>query len=352
MMGTDPQDTRPRIHTMEELSLAIGVSRPTLSRFFRDPASVRDSTSKKIIRALEAVEYVPNFFATRMNRKTTGVIGVLIPYLNDLFFTKLLESIELAAIRAGFTVISQASHSDPQIEARAIQTLMSMNLDGALIAPLGNDSDEVMFDRLRKRLPYVMIDSRPRKMQDVDFVGTDHQQSTGLMVDYLCRTGPPPIFLAMPPVNFNAIEREHVYVTRMQQLGHSPVVIGNAALSEGWHFEDHGLAVLDECFSRGQWTRGSILCVNDRVAMGALHAAMRHGLLPQMGREGDLRIAGHDDNPLSRFTNPSLTTVAQDINGIGMAAVARLLGKVAGSVTSDTPVAQLFNGQLRLRKSA
>ncbi|MCW1950209.1 MAG: LacI family DNA-binding transcriptional regulator, partial [Octadecabacter sp.] len=62
---------KPRIKTMEELSLAIGVSRPTLSRFFQDPTLVKAKTVAKIEKGLEQVEYVPNFFATRLNRKST-----------------------------------------------------------------------------------------------------------------------------------------------------------------------------------------------------------------------------------------------------------------------------------------
>ncbi|MCB1405326.1 MAG: LacI family DNA-binding transcriptional regulator, partial [Rhodobacteraceae bacterium] len=129
--------SKPRINTMEELAVAIGVSRPTLSRFFQDPGLVKPNTVERIEKGLAQVEYVPNFFATRLNRKSTGMIGVIIPYLNDLFFTKLLEAVESAAMDAGLTVITQCSHSNPAIEARAAETFMSMNVDGALVAPLG-----------------------------------------------------------------------------------------------------------------------------------------------------------------------------------------------------------------------
>lgn len=117
------------------------------------------------------VEYVSNFFATRLNRKTTGIIGVIIPYLNDLFFTKLQSAVQVAALEAGLTVTAQCSHSDPAIEARAAETFMSMNVDGALVAPLGDHSDQAVLQRLKSRLPFVLMDSRPKTTPDVDFVG-------------------------------------------------------------------------------------------------------------------------------------------------------------------------------------
>ncbi|MHA6323625.1 LacI family DNA-binding transcriptional regulator [Roseivivax sp. CAU 1753] len=344
--------SKPRINTMEELSVAIGVSRPTLSRYFQDPALVKESTVARIEAGLEKVEYVPNFFATRLNRKSTGMIGVIIPYLNDLFFTKLLQSVEVAAMESGLTTITKCSHSDPAIEARAAETFMSMKLDGALVAPLGENSDQAVHSRLNSRLPFVLMDSRPKIMPSVDYVGSNHMQSTSLITDYLCRVGEPPVFLAMPRVNFNALEREKAYIARMTELGHKPEVIGTEILHEGWHFEAHGEAVLEAEFAHGRLTDRSILCANDRVAIGALRAAARHGLVPGQGARGGLRIAGHDDYPLCPFLNPTLTTVAQDTDKIGRKAVARLIEKIRGEVLDDAPEITLFDGTLILRESA
>lgn len=344
--------SKPRINTMEELSVAIGVSRPTLSRFFQDPSLVKANTVARIEAGLEQVEYVPNFFATRLNRKTTGIIGVIIPYLNDLFFTKLLEAVEVAAMDAGLTVITQCSHSDPAIEARAAETFMSMNVDGALVAPLGDHSDQSVHLRLNSRLPFVLMDSRPKTMPNVNFVGTNHMQSTGLITEYLCRVGKPPVFLAMPRVNFNALEREGAYIAQMEKLGHEPKILGTEFFAKDWHFEGHGEAVLDTEFAQGRLTDRSILCANDRVAIGALRAATRHGLTPSRGEKGGLRIAGHDDYPLCPYLSPALTTVAQDTDAIGKKAVSRILQIIGGEASEGDPEITLFDGSLKLRESA
>ncbi len=110
--------SKPKINTMKELSKAIGISRPTLARFFEDESSVLPSTSKKIRERLEGVDYVYNFLATRQNRKSTGLIGVIVPRFEDLFFASLLDSIEAAARSAGFTMITQSSHGEHEFEER------------------------------------------------------------------------------------------------------------------------------------------------------------------------------------------------------------------------------------------
>lgn len=348
----DQNANKERIGTMEHLSTAIGVSRPTLSRYFQNPESVSRTSRERIRRGLDQVEYVPNFFATRMNRKSTGMIGVIIPYLNDLFFSRLLEAIERAAMRVGYTVITQCSHSDPVIEARAAETLMSMNVEGALVMPLGNHSDLEVHERLRSRLPFVMVDSRPESMKEVDFVGTNHVHSTGLITEYLARVGGPPVFLAMPRVSFNALEREQAYIAKMQQLGLEPRVVGADVIDDAFLFEGHGHAVLDREFSSGRLVGSSILCVNDRVAIGALRAAASHGLEPGALRRGGLRIAGHDDYPLCPFTVPSLTTVAQNVDAIGQTAVTRLVESIRAEKNASEQIVKLFDGELKMRESA
>ena len=109
---------------MEKLSSTIGISRPTLSKFFQDANSVRSSTRARIEEGLASVDYVPNFFATKMNRQSTRLIGVIVPYLSDLFFTTLIQAIEESALQRGYAIMIQNAHGDPELEAKAFQNLM------------------------------------------------------------------------------------------------------------------------------------------------------------------------------------------------------------------------------------
>lgn len=344
---------KPKINTMKELSAAIGISRPTLSRYFQDPASVRPATSKKIEERLENVDYVYNFLATRQNRKTTGLVGVIIPHFNDLFFTSLLDAIDHAAREEGLTVITQNSHGDQDMEVKAVEKLRSMYADGAIIAPLGADASNAAFQAASADFPIVFADSRPSAPIDgTDFVGTDNSQSIGAMVAYLCRTGDSPVFLGMPRLNSNATEREQAYVKAMTDLGHEPVFAAGGSVPETWDFEAYGYAVMDDHFSHQRYATATVLCAADRLAIGAIRAANRHGLFDRRQETGGrLRIAGHDDHPLSQYMYPALTTVAQDIEGIGKAAI-RLLTERAYDDRQKAPVEMMKPAALRLRESS
>lgn len=339
---------------MEALSAAIGVSRPTLSKFFQDPDSVRDSTRRRIRDGLASVEYVPNFFATKMNRKETRLIGVIVPHLKDLFFSSLIERIETTATEAGYGTIIQNSHGSPEHEARAATTLMSMSVDGIIIAPIGRNSRRDHIARMVEQLPTVFVDSHfPGEFQSVDFVGTDNQQSMSLIVDYLARSGDAPVLLGMPPLNSNSEEREAAYRTRMEALGRRPETVPYLDVPVSWEFEKFAYDLMNLHFSRGAYTSGTLLCANDRLAIGALRAAHRHRLLPEGGGEARLRIAGHDDHPLSAYVHPGLTTVSQDIEAIGKAAMGQLLRRMQGDAPGEQGgVSTRFAAELKLRGSA
>ena len=344
--------SKQKIATMKELSEAIGISRPTLSRFFQDQSAVRPSTSRKIRERLAEVDYVYNFIATRQNRKLSGLIGVIIPHYNDLFFTSLLEAIESAARKTGYTVITQSSDGKAKGEAQAVARLRSMSADGAIIAPLGLDSSIEAFQIAREDFPIVFADSRPAEPVDgTDFVGTDNAQSIAAVVDYLCRTGEPPAFLGMPPLNSNAVERERAYAGKMKSLGLEPQIVATGGARESWQFEAFGHGVMNDHFSHQRYTSETILCANDRIAIGAIRAANEHELFLRRGKpHSGLRIAGHDDHPLSQYMYPAVTTAAQDIEGIGQEALRLLLERIRGE-REDESVTILREAALKIRES-
>lgn len=343
-----------KIRTMEELSIAIGVSRPTLSKYFQDPDSVRASTRVRVEHALEKVDYIPNFFATKMNRKSSGLIGVIVPYLNDLFFTSLIESIEASALQSDYMVIIQCAHGDPELEARAATNLMSMSADGVIVAPIGQSSSLAAIGRLKEELPVVFVDSRfSNNFPDVDFVGTDNKQSISLIVDYLHRSGEPPVFFGMPRINSNSLEREQAYVDSARRLGFEPEIIPVGIVPPAWEFEEYALKIMDDCFSRGEYVDRTILCANDRLAIGAIRAANRHSLFSRAeGQASRCRIAGHDDHPLSAFVYPSLTTVSRNTTGMGQAAVGQIIDQIKHGKRGRLGVTHLLDAELRVRESA
>ena len=222
-----------KINTMEELAEVSGISRPTLSKYFSSPDSVRATTRGRIQAALEKYDYRPNIFAMNQNRKLTKTIGIVVPYSADPFFAEIVRLIERRCIEAGFWPLVFSAHGQRELENNALATLQSLRPAGALIAPLGRSSDFEFVERFTREVPTIVFDSNLNVGQA--FVGSNNAQSIALIVNYLCRTGEPPCFFEMPPVNPNANKRRNAYIRTMEELGHEPMVI--QVKGSDWDFE-------------------------------------------------------------------------------------------------------------------
>ncbi len=337
------------IRNMVEFAEISGLSRPTVAKYFADPDSVRPATRQKIEAALSRYDYRPNLFAVNLNKKSSNLIGVVVPDTADPFYAAVVRHIELNCAANGHLVIVLSSRGDPQMEARSLDTLLSLRVAGAILSPLGVNSDIAMIDSLRARIPVVFLDSRLDETSPL--VGTDNGQSIGLITHYLCRTGSPPAYFEFPPVNRNGFERRASYCATMDRLGLEPLVV-TLGTGRHWRFEDIGFTETARLLERGGLPADTILCSNDRLAIGVMAAAYRAGR--KVGRAGDcdLRIAGHDDQPTSRYLCPPLTTVAQDVQQLGGRCVDLLLAHIDGSAAdADTPEIRL-EAKLMMRESA
>ncbi len=332
---------------MEEFAAAAGVSRPTASKYFAAPGSVRPAIRERLRLAAERLDYHPNLFAVNLNRRSPRTLGVVVPSLSDPFYAEVVRQVELGAIAAGYWSIVLSSHADPALEARAVQILAATKVAGVLIAPLGAGAPHV--DALRRLIPTVLVDSRADEAGA--FVGTDNAQSVGLLVDYLCGTGEPPCFVAMPDVNRNARERRAAYAAAMGARGHRASVV--EACRTDWSFEAVGAETAARAFEAGGFPSRTLLCANDRIAFGVMAEAYRRGLRVGRGEGCALRVAGHDDHPLSRFSCPPLTTAAQDVAAIATAALAMLMGRIGAPDGSRAPGETVsFAARLVVRDSA
>ncbi len=340
---------KKKIRTMEEFASAVGLSRPTVSKFFHNPASVRVKTRGKIEAALETTDFRPNIFAVNLNRRRTKIIGLIIPDPMDPFYMALSRRIEIAATEAGYLALVLSSNGDPGMEERAIETITSLNVGGAIIAPLGITSHRAKLKSLGKTIPLVFVDAPLDGSEP--FVGTNNHQSVPLITEYLCRSGDRPTYFDMPSVNFNAAERRRAYTATMARLGLEPAFAETGAAGN-WEFERISYEITAALLKGAGFPTRTILCANDRVAFGVIGAISETGARIGITPDCDYRVAGHDNQPLSAYTSPPLTTVSQNTVRMGEIALELLFSKMD---QGDAPAGGdriLLNAELVFRKSA
>ncbi|MCA0907238.1 LacI family transcriptional regulator [Ruegeria marisrubri] len=339
-----------KIKNMEEFAALSGISRPTVSKYFHDPDSVRPTTRARIEEALERFDYRPNIYAVNQNRKLTKNIGIVVPYLADPFFAEIARYLEQSCIAAGYRPFLFSSHGEQKLENEILDGLQSMKPAGVLLAPLGRVSDRSAIEKFCANVPTILFDSNLDGL-GAAFVGSDNFSFVSQTVEYMTRTGEPPSFFEMrTPANPNANKRRKAYVKVMERLGLEPHII--KVEGKGWAFEEIGqrgaLKVLKE---RGLRT-DSVLCSNDRLAIGFLAACFKLGI--RVGRDDGcaLRVASNDDHPFAQFTCPSLTTAAHDYDNVAGRSVETLFQLIESGGKLQSRSETLFPARLVLRDSA
>ena len=339
-----------KIRNMEQFAEVSGISRPTLSKYFNDPSSVRDTTRERIEAALNTYDYRPNVFAMNQNRKLTKNVGIVVPFLADPFFAEIARNIEQRCIDAGYRPTLFSSHGSQKLENEILESLRSIKPAGVLIAPLGRASDRLELEKFCADVPTVLFDSNIEGMGEA-FIGSDNYSFVSQTVEYLSRTGEPPSFFEMRnPANPNANKRRAAYLTMMERLGLEPHV--HKVDGVGWGFEEVGRLGAHKLLEEKALKTNTVLCSNDRLAIGFLAGCYEANV--SVGRQSgcDLRVASHDDHPFSRFTCPSLTTAAHDYTSVSEHSVATLVRLIESGGHLDERQETLFPARLVMRESA
>ncbi|WP_377193814.1 LacI family DNA-binding transcriptional regulator [Ruegeria meonggei] len=339
-----------KIKNMEEFAAVSGISRPTVSKYFHDPDSVRATTRARIEEALERFDYRPNIFAVNQNRKLTKNIGIVVPYLADPFFVEIARYLEQSCIAAGYRPSLFSSHGEQKLENEILDSLRSLKPAGVLLAPLGRASDRSQIEKFCENVPTILFDSNLEGL-GAAFVGSDNFSFVSQTVEYMTRTGEPPSFFEMrTPANPNANKRRKAYIEVMERHGFEPHVI--KIDGEGWAFEEIGRQGAARVLERQELRTNSVLCSNDRLAIGFLSACYEQGI--RVGRTADcaLRVASNDGHPFARFTCPSLTTAAHDYDNVAGRSVETLFELIESGGKFSNRAETLFPARLVLRESA
>ncbi|MEM6986172.1 MAG: LacI family DNA-binding transcriptional regulator, partial [Pseudomonadota bacterium] len=280
----------------------------------------------------------------------TKNIGIVVPYLADPFFAEMVRVIERRCVDAGFSPSLFSAYGEREVEVDILDSLRSLRPAGVLLAPLGRVSDRRAIEAFCRDVPTVLFDSNIEGLGEA-FIGSDNHSFVSQTVDYLTESGEPPFLFEMrDPANPNADKRAAAFERCMAERGLEPRRV--QIEGQGWAFEEIGRRGALQLLARGEMPSQTVLCSNDRLAIGFLAACYESGV--RVGRDADsaLRVASHDDHPFSRFTCPALTTAAHDYAGVSSRAVNTLFQLIESGGKLPSRVEELIPAKLILRDSA
>ncbi|MET0243243.1 MAG: LacI family DNA-binding transcriptional regulator, partial [Flavitalea sp.] len=118
-----------KLPTLKEIARQLKVSVSTVSRALIDHPRIGLGTRLKVQQLARDLGYEPNAKAILFKQKKSQVIGVVLPYIREEFFSEAISGMEAAAIEHDYTILFGQSYDDTEKEIRVVEAMKKQRVD-------------------------------------------------------------------------------------------------------------------------------------------------------------------------------------------------------------------------------
>ncbi len=302
--------------TIKDVAKQANVSVATVSRVINGLDRVSDKTRKKVLKVIEVMNFVPNSMAASMITKQTRMLAVVVPAIENPFYTAVIQGTVEVAKKEGYATFVFSTNDHEDEENQFFEGFLSRNVDG--IVMIGAHKDPAFYKCLRK--PVVLVD-RYIENSGLDGVVIDNFQGAYEATHYLVENGHRRIAIINGPQDFNdGRERYRGYLEALKEGGIDPEPEIQCA---GNWFEDNGydstLALM-----RRPHRPTAIFAANNLICQGVIKALRDLDLT--IGE--DISLVGFDENDLALFMKPKVAVIKRPTHEMGTHAAEMLIRNI------------------------
>lgn len=304
--------------TIKDVAKAAGVSVATVSRVLNASQNVRPDTVEAVKRAIEELNYHPNFLGRTLRRLETMKILVVAPTISNQFYSRVIRGIQSVARQNGYHVMLAITESDPDSEQEYVEMIRRKLVDGMIFLHSTLTAEQI--NDLAASCPVVFAnESVPGA--DTSVVGIDNRQAGYDAAAFLIRNGCRSIaFVSAGALYGSSSLRQEGYCAALQEAGIS--LEESLFIDEGFTFKA-GRRVANRLLKLPALP-DAVFATADSAAIGVISTLAEKGI-----RAGeDISVMGFDDNQIAEYYIPPLTTVSQPQLEIGQKAMGLLIDKI------------------------
>lgn len=300
-----------KLPTIKEIAKRLNVSVSTVSRALSNHPRIGLRTTARVQQLARELNYEPNAKAISFKQKKSYVIGVVLPYIREEFFSQAISGIEAAAMEHEYTILFGQSYDDPEREKKVVEAMRKQRVDGLLISLSKMTQHYEHLQGMDKYgIPIVYFDRVP-PMENVHKVYCNLYKGTIELVGWLFSRGYKRIALINGPEKMAASkERLNGYIEGVskKKLKVDMQLVERTDLSkESTHTAVKNLLALKHPPS-------AIISFNDYVHMDAVQYARQHNI--EVNK--DIVFVSYANLPITDYTAyPPLVSVEQYPYGQG-----------------------------------
>lgn len=307
--------------SIREVAKKAGVGVGTVSRALNGSGYVAEETKARILSIARELDYKPNELARNLFRNRTGIIGIIVPDMENPFFGKLLKYMEIELYKNGYKAIICNTIEISNREQDFIDMLKQNVMDGIITGAHSLQDDAYL--NLNKPVVAMDRDLGPA----IPLVHSDHKKGGRLAAELFLEAGCRNVlqFGGSFGVHTPSNDRHKEFRRVMEEHGASVKTVEMA-----WNMMEY------DYYRKVMAQYMDIYCEVDGVFTTDIGALYCLNMANQRGIKvpSELHIIGYDAVDMTRLFSPELTSIAQNIPGL-----ARTCVDVMMDLLDDKPVA-------------
>ncbi|MDR2305053.1 MAG: LacI family transcriptional regulator [Treponema sp.] len=302
---------------IKDVAKHAGVSEATITRVINNMGYVAEETRKKVLKSIDALEYVPNRMARALKNNRTGIIGNVLPLsLDNLFFSYIAASLKEAALHYDYQILPMYNERNKELEERLLQEAVSRMVEGIIFTATVQSSPRAIKEVLNKNIPVIMIE-RPLDMSGVDKVLLDNFFGSSMAAEKFIAMGHKNLSFIGRELRSDFVEYDRFNGFKQGLERNSLPLKDKMVVYTPEYTSEYGYEAMKKIITQNKKQGpGACFIASDILACGALQYLYDAKLrVPE-----DISIIGYD-NTLSALCSPQITSVAFPYEEIGRTAM-------------------------------
>jgi len=336
---------RQKRTTIYDIAQRLNMAASSVSRALNNSNKINAVTKALVLKTAAEMNYQHNSMASNLRKGNNPTIGVVVPRINQNFFSNIIAGLEEVTYGKGYNLVICQSNELHAREVDCVNALINQHVSCIIISIAAETGS---YDHLQQVLDHhIRLIQFDRVVDALDTmkVINDNQQASYEAVSHLIEQGYRRIALLEGP--------QHLDIFRQRKNGYLQAL------------RAHGYPIVDELMSENAWTQelgamatakllnlpeppdAIFASTSDFSALGVLEVASSKGI----NVPGSLGICGYSNEPFTEITSPSITTVDQYSVNMGKTIAELFFEELAVSGTTIAPKTVSIKPKLMVRKS-
>ncbi|MDU6792105.1 MAG: LacI family DNA-binding transcriptional regulator [Anaerococcus sp.] len=307
--------------TIKDVAKLAGVSISTVSRVMNDSKPVSPEARKKVLDAINKLDFKPNELARSLVMKKSNLIGVIVEDIGIEYMAQLIRGVEEIGHLYKYDIILSSTYGDDNALENAIDFLSTKQVEGIVV--ISEDISAEILVKLRdNKIPFLLLD-KLHDFKKINTVKIDYEKEEYELSKYLYEQGHENIAYVTL--------KDHNYLTDIKIAGYEKFINENnlksIIIEADGKTSDDGYNIGEEVISKAKSENVSAISFyNDQTAVGFISYCLDNNIkIPE-----DYSVVGFGNFEISRVYRPKLTTVSIPNYDIGAIGIRALIKRIRG----------------------